>query len=158
MRSGLIAVAEKKMGKVRANFSPKSKYYISKHEFLQVYHFALQYPEWKAEYQKLIGKSLSGMKLGHDVRSYDVSKPTENDAIKMAELSVKIDMVEQCAMEADPTLYQWVLMAVTQEGCSYNYLRMRKNIPCGRNLYLKARKRFYYFLAKRISAIYANHE
>ena len=35
------------MSRTRNEISVKNKYYISKHRYLELKHFCLQYPEWK---------------------------------------------------------------------------------------------------------------
>lgn len=71
-------------------------------------------------------------------------------AVKRAMLTEKCKMVEQTAIQADSSLYQWILEAVTQEEATYTYLSMRatSKIPCGLNEFTEVRKRFYYLLDK----------
>ena len=57
-------------------------------------------------------------------------------------------MVEQAAIGADPDLYPYILRGVT-EGLSYNALKMKYGIPCCREVYYVAYRRFFWLLSKR---------
>ena len=139
----------------RAITSKKNQYHISKHQFYVAYHFALQYPEWKEEYYCLINKGAGAIRTDSDtVKTNAISKPVERDAIRAAEISAKIKLIEDCVRDSDPTLYPWLLEGVTQEGRSYNYLAMRKNIPCGRKYYYSRRRKFYYLLTDKLEYQY----
>lgn len=128
----------------------EDKYKISKHKFLQAYHFCLQYHEWLDELGKEIitmgAQSLDDMPKGKG----ETSSATERIAIRRAELKRKCELVEQTAIEADPDLYPWILKAVTNEGASYKWLKSRMQIPCGKKMYYDRRRKFYYLLSKKI--------
>ena len=107
-----------------------SKYGISKHKFLQVYHFCMQYNEPR-------GSGGSG-------------RPTEDLAIRRAQLAENVQLVEQTCMEADGDIYQWLLKAVTNEGVGYTYLKEYMEIPCGKDMYYDRRRKFYWLMAQKI--------
>ena len=128
----------------------KDKYNISANRFRELYYFCLQYNEWK---QKLLLKRnpLKAMQYGERVASSTVNaSQTENIAIECAELSRKCEVVENVAKEADAEISQYILYAVTNKGVSYEYLHMRKGIPCGRDRYYMSRRKFYWLLDKRL--------
>ena len=135
-----------------ANIRPisASKYGISRHKFLQAYHFCMQYNEWKDELKyktDTVGvQEMDGMPRGKG----GTSNSTEKFAIQRVELFRKCEIVEQTAIEADAELYQWILKAVTNEGITYTYLKERMNIPCGKKMYYDRRRKFYYLLSKEI--------
>ena len=56
------------MANLRSEISNKSPYYISKHRYLELKHFCLQYPEWKEEINKINWYGRAG-----DGRSSDIS-------------------------------------------------------------------------------------
>lgn len=135
------------MGNIRAELSGKNKYYLSKHAFYMVYHYAMQYPDWKQEYDSL-SDSLKGAD-GMPGKNSMPGKPTENTGIKRAELKTKMELVEITAQETDKDLAEYILLGVIS-GNSYNYLKMVHNIPCGRNQFYNLRRKFYYLLSKKI--------
>ena len=127
----------------------KSKWKISKHEFYTVYHFALQYNDWVAEYKTLAGiNALSGDAPGGS----GPSDPTAVQAVKLSELYDKISLVEKCVRLTDESLYRYILKGVTQENVTYNYLERTMRIPCSRGTYYSLRRKFYYLLNQQIGA------
>lgn len=140
------------MTKIRAQISDKNEYYISKHEFLAAYHFALGYKDWKKERNRLTG--LKGIDYSSDhCSSPGIGRPTENTAIRTAELSRMIKIVDETVKEvcrADKEMIRYMTYAVTNEGTSYEFMRTKKGIPCGKDYYYKRRREFYFRLIKKI--------
>lgn len=128
----------------------EDKYKISKHKFLEVYHFCLQYHEWLDELEKGVTTKGTGNMDGMPKGKGETSSSTEALAIRRHELKRKCELVEQTAIEADPDLYPWILKAVTNEGASYKWLKTRLHIPCSRNTYYERRRKFYWLLSKKI--------
>ena len=128
----------------------EDKYGISKHKFLEVKYHCLQYPEWRKELAELT-KTIKAMQYGQEGKgSISQTSQTERLAIKRLELEKKCKRIEQIAIEADPDIYQWLLEGVTTEYATYRYLRDAKRIPCGDQKYYKARRKFYWLLAKKV--------
>ena len=124
--------------------SKKNPYYISKHRHLELKHFCLQYPEWKREYKHLEGivRTSSVIKVNSGVEDY-----VGDQAARMAILSRRMELIEECAKRSDPYLGQFIFIAVT-EGRSYTWLYMNMNIPCGKDLYYKLYRRFFWVLSE----------
>lgn len=128
----------------------EDKYGISKHKFLEVKYHCLQYPEWRKELAELTN-TIKAMQYGQEGKgSISQTSQTERLAIKRLELEEKCKRIEQAAIEADPDIYQWLLEGVTTEYATYRYLRDAKRIPCGDQKYYKARRKFYWLLAKKV--------
>ena len=125
------------------------KYNISPHRFMELYHYCLQYNEWKDEL-KYKCDTVRGIEITDMPITHSNSDVTQNLAMRRAELNHKCELIESTAKEADSDLCSYILKAVTNEGITYNYLRMVCNIPCGKNMYYSARKKFYYLLSKKI--------
>lgn len=128
----------------------EKKYEISKHRFLELYHYCLQYPEWIKELKGIQdtvkGISYDGVKVsggGH-------TNVTENLAIRREKLRQKCEVIEQTAIEADPDIYQWILEGVTTEYATYRYLKDAKGIPCGQTMYYNRRRKFFWILSQKI--------
>lgn len=132
--------------KVTAEISKKSQYYISKHQYYELKHFCLQYKDWVAEKNYLL-TSVSRPRM-IPVRTDILVNRLEDRAIRVMELDKKIQLVEQCLMEAGSDIYQWLKKGVT-EACTYEYLRTALNIPCGRDYYYEKYRRFFYVLSVR---------
>lgn len=126
----------------------KDKYKISKHRFAEVYHFCMQYNEWKDELKYRID-TVEGIELTDMPKAHGGSDSTARLAIRRAELRHKCELVEQTAIEADPEIYPYILKAVTNEGIGYNYLKMVMDIPCGRDMYYDRRRKFYWLLSSK---------
>lgn len=130
--------------------STKNPYYLTKHRFYEVYHYAMQYQEWKDEYrtteQTMRGIAYDGVK----VKSSGSGDALERVAIRLTELSEKIEMLEEVAKETDKDLSEYILRGVTDEQVTYNYLSMVLHIPCSRNTYYSLRRKFYWLLSKRL--------
>lgn len=125
------------------------KYDISTHRFMELYHHCLQYNEWKDEL-KYKCDTVRSIEVTDMPVTHNNSDATQELAMRRLELSKKCELIEQTAIEADANIYQYILKAVTNEGVSYNYLRTVCGIPCGKNMYYTARKKFFYLLSKKI--------
>lgn len=126
------------------------KYALDKAEYLNAKYFALRYNKWKDEYEALSDTS-RGLRYDQDrVQTSGDFDPVEANGTRMAELSKRMDIIEQTVRETDPELYRWILQGVTDEFATYTYLRMTKNMPCGDQKYYRLRKKFYYLLAQKL--------
>lgn len=134
----------------RAKISKKNKYWISKHRFYEIEHHCLQYKEWKDEYSTLSTQGVSGVDYDGMPHGTNVGNPTETVGMRMAILKGKIDTVEKTAEEADPELAKYILKAVTNEGISFNYLKMVMGIPCEKDMYYNRRRKFYWLMNQRM--------
>ncbi len=126
----------------------KEKYEISKHRFLELYHYCMQYPEWIEELNYATD-TVKSIDYATEIKGSSTGSATEQLAIRRNELRKKCELIEQTAIEADPDLYQWILEGVTRSYATYKYLKMCKNIPCGKKMYYDRRRKFYYLLSRK---------
>ncbi|MCI8582364.1 MAG: hypothetical protein HFH13_04435 [Dorea sp.] len=128
----------------------EKKYEISKHRFLELYHFCMQYQEWenKLKYEKDTVKGMGNMDGIHG--SGGMGSATEQLVIRRMRLREKCELIEQTAIEADSELYPYIIEGVTKEYASYKYLKQAKGIPCGKDMYYNRRRKFYWLLAQRV--------
>jgi len=125
------------------------KYNISSHRFMELYHFCMQYNEWKDELRYKC--DAVGSPVMSDVpAAHDNVDTTSAIAIRRNMLSKKCEIIEQTAIEADPELYQYLIKAVTNEGITYSYLSTMMRIPCGKKRYYERRRRFYFLLSQKV--------
>ena len=128
--------------------SQKNKYYVPKETFLTVVHYCKQYPSWEAELKAMTDTSRA-ITYDHDrVQSSGNSDPTARLAMRRAEISRKIDMIDETAKEVSGTLWKWLILGVCYDN-PYYYLHQH-GIPCGKDLYYNLRRKFYYEMSKRI--------
>ena len=132
---------------IRPEISEKNKYWISKHRHYELKHFCLQYPMWKKAYADLNDLSISLSRLERESSTNIPGDPTAKCAMKKAYYLERIQLIEKAAMEADKSLYTYILKAVTEE-LSYTYLKSRLEIPCGRDMYYDRYRRFFWLLSE----------
>lgn len=116
------------------------QYGISKNRYRELANFCLQYREFVAEKQScysLDGKPMNGMP-----RSAGVSDTTARKAERAYILGKHIELIEQTAIEAGGSLYQWFLKAVTED------MRWEDLMPpCGRRQFYEKRRQFFFLLS-----------
>ena len=125
------------------------KYNISKHRFAELYHFCLQYPEWRDELQYKTD-SVASIEITDMPTQHKNESTVEVLAIRRATLEDKCKLIEQTAIEADSEIYQYILKAVTNECITYNYLYTVMSIPCSKKMYYDRRRKFYYLLSQKL--------
>lgn len=131
------------MGTVlRAELSKKNRYWIDKHRHYELKHFCLQYPEWKKAYLEMDG---FGRKGTDEIRTNTPGDPTGKCVdLRLAYLK-RLRLIEHTAMDADPEIAEYILKGVT-EGLSFNQLKARFDIPCGKDMYYDRYRRFFWLL------------
>lgn len=128
--------------------SKKNPYYISKHRYLELKHFCLQYPEWKKRYLELqLCLNKNGVCLVPTNQLY-LSDPVGNIATEMAELKRKIELVDDIAKSTDEILGNYILEAVTTAR-PYEYFQMKYDIPCCRDTFYSYYRKYFYLLNRR---------
>ena len=131
---------------IRPEISTNNKYYIDKHRYYELKHFCLQYLSWKRTYRALEELYINTSAFERVPGGDNVIDLTAKHAIKKAQYSERINLIEKTAMDADEDLYIYILKAVT-EGLSYTYLRTKMGIPCGRDMYYDRYRRFFWLLS-----------
>lgn len=127
--------------------SEKNKYWISKHRHYELKHFCLQYPMWTQIYSDLEDSSIPMSTIERLPSTNLHGDPTEKRALLKSYYMDKIKLIEDTAKEADKYLDKYILKAVT-EGRSYNNLKSRLDIPCGKEMYYDRYRRFFWLLNK----------
>lgn len=136
---------------IRNEISKDNEWWISKHAYLEALHYAYRYGEWKDELEVLAGSELKSPAIDDMPHgSGGNSNPTEERAIRCAELESKIIQIETTAYEADPVIAKWLLKGVTDESATYNYLRNMLGLPCGHRYYYDKRRKFYFLLSRKL--------
>lgn len=116
---------------VRLEVSKKNPYYIERERYYELKHFCRQYPIWKKAHAALDGLSRRPADLELFSETGETSDPTFRCVAARERYSRWMGMVEQCAREADPELYKYLMSYVTKGDC-YSVLKMRDHIPAAR--------------------------
>lgn len=134
--------------KIRPELSDKNKYWISRHRYYELKHFCLQYPLWRKAYEILDDSTIRSPQIDERISTSNVhGDPTAKWAITKAYYSERINMVKKAAMDTDEDLYIYILKAVTED-LSYNYLKTKLDMPCGKDMYYDRYRKFFWILSK----------
>ena len=133
--------------KIRADISRRNHYWLERHRYYELKHICLQYPYWKKMY-----RYLDGYAARHDSSSKtpsvgNCSRPTEKISEMLIFYSSRMEMIDRVAAQTSNELADYILEAVTQ-GFSYEDLLARRAIPCGRDMYYTAYRRFFWLLSR----------
>lgn len=123
---------------LRTNLSKNNPYYISKHRRLELVHFCLQYPEWKAY--------LNNIRIPRETDEF--ADPTSSEAIKRIIFQRNIDLVEQTCKLSGGEIWQYLFRSVTL-GESYVLLSTKYDIPCSRDYFYDRLHKFYFLLSQK---------
>lgn len=134
------------MSRVRNELSTKNRWYIGKHRYLELKHFCLQYPEWKRAYKLIRDIPPSEGYVSVTDTPSDGSF-AEDSAIRRAELSRSMALIERVAADTDEYLGPFLLRAVT-EGLSFPTLQAQEQIACGRDMYFDRYRKFFWLLSR----------
>lgn len=127
---------------VRKRDMKLSDYNISRAKYNELKYFCMQYEEKKRELNSSYGLGAvinDGMPHGSVA-----GNPVEQRAIRNVMLRRDIELIEQTAIEADPSIYKYILENVS-EGNPYEYM----DVPAGRRQFYEARRYFFYLLAQK---------
>lgn len=132
---------------VKPEISSSNKYYISKHRYYELLHFCRQYIEWKEERENIAAQLYPSSSTNTNVTKSIDTEYVERQAIRLAELDTKIEMIEDSIRAADETLYPYLLKGIT-EGYAFPYLQEIMDMPCGKDMYYDRYRKFYWILDK----------
>ena len=131
---------------IRPELSEKNPYWIDKHRFYELKHFCLQYPRWKKAKNELDSLARANIEVPVS-KTNNVSKPVQNYVEQSMYYSERMELIERLCNEASLEYGNYIFKAVT-EGLSYNYLKMVLEIPCCKETYYEAYRRFFWLLSK----------
>ena len=134
------------MSDLKPELSKRNKWHISKHKYLELKHYCLQYPEWKKSYAELLVVR-SHANLHQHIQTSKLQDTTSHIAIMLTDYKNRMEMIERTANLADPVIGAFILKAVTEE-YSFNYLKMQMDMPCERDMYYDRYRKFFWLLSK----------
>lgn len=130
--------------------SYRGKYKMTKEQYLSAKYYALRYNEWVLEYRAICDTSSAITYSDMPKGSFNTESQVEEAAIKADKIHDRIRLIESTAKEAMPDLSDYILKAVTNTDITYHQLRTLTNIPCGKNVFYNARRKFYWLLYQKI--------
>lgn len=130
---------------IRPEVSRNNPNWISRHRYYELKHFCMQYPEWKKELEDI---SIYPRLSEHEIRSTDPSDPTVQIAAERERHLGYIDLINDVAKEVDPVLGIYILKGIVY-GISYDFLKARLDVPCGKEKYYELYRRFFSILDKK---------
>lgn len=133
------------MSYLKNELSNKSKWKISKHRYLELVHYCLQYSEWRKELGKIDILRASSMSQSRADKEW--IDQTSEIVIRRAELINRIEQIERITREADPDLASYIFISVTK-GTTYPQLSAFMYVPCSRDTFYDRRRKFYWLLNK----------
>lgn len=140
--------------RVRTTVSRRSETFLPRHRYLELVHLCLQYDDMKAERRAILDASVSAVQIHEGPAAPGPSQisPTEQKAIRAAELSRKIDAITRCAHAAGgPRMAPRILRSVTKE-VGYDQIAAKEGgpLPVGRRTFYAMRRRFFWLLDQEV--------
>lgn len=135
--------------KIRTKISRRNKWWIPEKRYLELYWFCQQYNDWIKERSTLLSKGIpeTSYKEKEVQETVKVDSRVEEIAIRCAELSRNIELIESTAYKTDPELYRYILLGVTSK-IGFTYMETVLDIPCCKATYYDRYRHFYYLLDK----------
>lgn len=128
---------------------PGSKWYLPYDTYKLVVSYCYAYHDMQRKLRDLDGwhaHEQDGMPRGTET-----SDPTFKEAERRLRLQEKIDVIEGAVIDTDPFLYDWLLEGVTKRGVTFQYLKVKMQMPVvDKNQYSELRRQVYYRVAERI--------
>lgn len=121
------------------------EYSISRHRYRELKEFCLQYEEKKSELNQIYTSSSVSPEI--TVMGGIPGKPTEQKAMRASQLKGEIELIDNCIEEAcgnDVGLIKTLRKSVLYD---YKFYELGY-VPCGRNLFYKYRRKFFFILDK----------
>jgi len=136
---------------IRPEVSKKSQYYISKHRYYELRHYCQQYKEWQDCYRFLSQMNgtvsvIPAEKIFYNRKIMWNSFEEKSDA--KADFLRAIQLVNNCAKDADEELSDYILLAVT-ENVSFVKLKTQYNMPCEKDMFYDRFRKFFWLLSQR---------
>lgn len=131
--------------RTRPELSEKNPYWLERHRYYELKHFCMQYPIWMRAYKELDGYGQKSVYIIRAVTEKFGSDPTMACADALTYYANRLGMVDRAAYEAASDLAGYIVKGVT-EGLSYDVLKVRYGIPCCKQVYYDAYRRFFWLL------------
>ena len=128
--------------------SNKNKYYIPKEDYLTAIHYSRRHPLLLQELSVAADTSKAIRYDKDKVQSCNDMDATSETAIRMTEITEKINPIDNTIHQAANGMDEWLRYGVCY-GLTFNQLKS-KGMPCERDMYYLMRRHYYFLLSKRI--------
>lgn len=136
------------MSRMKNQLSKNSDNYISKHRYLELQHFCLQYAELKQRARELL--SVSSLSYEEHISSNCPLDMVAIVAEKRERYLNKVRLIEDTCREVSEECYAYILAAVAH-GYTYDQLYAKYGVlPCGENKFYWMRRRVYKLLDEKV--------
>lgn len=127
--------------------SRKNQYYIDPETYMATVHYARRYDVLRNELNHL--PVLKGVSYdGEHVQASHQNDATAVLAMRRSYIISRINVIESCCMQANPTLYQWLMMGIAHKK-TWPYIEQH-GCPVSRNTYYNYRQRALWLLSQKI--------
>lgn len=130
---------------MKSEVSKKNPYWIPRHRYLELKNWCLQYPEWE---EFIINARYMNSKLPKVEKTYTCINRVEMLATQMAEVTGKMEIVENTCNEVAHDFYMPFLIAITNN-ISYDELVIHNPVLPSRSEWYKAYRKFFYILSQK---------
>ena len=132
----------------RPEISKQNPYWISRHRFYELKHFCLQYYEWKEELMIISECQKHQLDGNEHTKSSGPGNPVFECVVRREQLTHYIDILDKAIKACSDDIGKYIFKAVT-EGVSYEYLfTLEDRIPCCKDYYYEAFRKFFWILSK----------
>lgn len=131
---------------VRPEISKNKDYYITKERYYELKHFCMQYYDWKKALLSLDTLNFNGVIPEFLTITRYKTSPVERIVIAREHFRERIKMIEEAAKLADEEIVDYILLAVTKD-ISCVALINKYEMPCGKDKFYKAYRKFFYYLS-----------
>lgn len=128
---------------IRPELSEKNENWIPRHRYYELKHFCMQYNSW----QKILAEKDIYPRIIYSEIKTEYGNPTEKFVIERERYVRYVGLVDRAANMTDPVLGNYILKGIIN-GVSYDALKSRLNIPCGKDIYYEMYRRFFAILDK----------
>jgi len=134
------------MGKYRV--SEKSKYSLPREDYLTAIHYSLRYPLWLEELRT--AADTGAIRYDKEkVQTSNSSDPTYEVAVRMGELTDKINLIDNTILEAAGDVYAPYLRYSVCHGLTYDQC-CAKGLFQGRRQFYEMRRYYFFLLSRKI--------
>lgn len=130
---------------IHPEVSKKNPYWIEKHRYYELKHFCLQYPIWKKLLSSMSGVASKSPDVNSYIFSNEVQDPTFDLVTRRSYILNRVEMIDRVTKLTDPILGEYIKLGVT-DGISYDILRVRYDVPCGKDAYYESYRKFFWLL------------
>ena len=144
------------MSITKSELSKKNPYYISRHRYYELRHWVQQYPEWKRAVEQFDGYYGKEPRLYNDSKVHSISNPTQHDVEQRDWYLSRMNLVVECIQSAfddlspeyeAPCKWHWAILDAIIKGESYDILRVKHDVPFGKDYYYNRYRKFFWLLS-----------